>query len=97
MSFVSIEKFAAVMPCQFCGQSTNQAFKMCGCKERKYSDVTFIVCDNCMKEMVFAIGRHFATCKNCNWYEPHKCRMGQPFDPLDKNQGDKPMCEYGRI
>ena len=57
-NFVSIEKFAAILPCQFCGQNTNKAIMLKGCKERKYSDVVFVTCDSCMDTIQATISDH---------------------------------------
>ena len=51
-SFVSINKYAASMPCLFCGNHTSKSVHLEGCKRRGYEDVGFFICNSCKEELV---------------------------------------------
>ncbi len=96
-TFIKIEKYHVMFPCQFCGQETPAIVTyLKGNEERNYKDVAFVTCPTCMDKIRQAFADHLSCCGECVWNEPHKCRMGQPFDPDDPHNNDRPMCEFGK-
>ena len=62
-NFCSTEKYAALLPCLFCGQKTNRLIHLEGCKERKYESIGFFVCDTCRKELTEFLNQIEGDCK----------------------------------
>ncbi len=54
-SFVTINKYAALLPCLFCGKRTNKLIHLEGCKERNYENVGFFICAQCENELLEAL------------------------------------------